>query len=131
MWGKGLLEGTQTQLRYLPVSHSDFIFSVVGEELGFVGAMALFALILLLLFRVLRAYDIADNRFGSLVCAGVVSMIGFQAVANLGGNVGLIPVVGIPLPLVSYGGSALITQMAAFGMVQGTLLRRRLYRFEV
>lgn len=130
MWGKGLLEGTQTQLRYLPVSHSDFIFSVLGEELGFVGAMVLFGLIGLLLFRVLRAYDIADSRYGGLLCAGVVAMIGFQATANLAGNVGLMPVVGIPLPLVSHGGSALITQMAALGMVQGTLLRRRLYRFE-
>jgi len=131
MWGKGLFEGTQTQLRYLRVSHSDFIFSVLGEELGLVGAMALFALLLLLLLRLLRAYDIADDPFGSLLCGGVASMIAFQAIANLGANVGLTPVVGIPLPYISYGGSALVTHLAALGLVQAVLLRRRRYRFEV
>ncbi len=130
MWGKGLFEGTQTQLRFLRVSHSDFIFSVLGEELGFIGAMALFALFLVLLLRVLRAHDVADERFSSLVCAGVMAMIAFQAIANLSANVGLTPVVGIPLPFVSYGGSALITQLAGIGLVQATLVRRRLYRFE-
>ncbi len=130
MWGKGLFEGTQTQLRFLRVSHSDFIFSVLGEELGFVGAMVLFALFVLLLFRMLRAHDVANERFSSLVCAGVMSMIAFQAIANLGANVGLTPVVGIPLPFVSYGGSALISQLVGIGLVQATLVRRRLYRFE-
>ncbi|MBM2809394.1 MAG: rod shape-determining protein RodA [Chloroflexi bacterium] len=130
MFGKGLFEGTQTQLRYLRVSHSDFIFSVLGEEMGFVGALLLFALLATLLFRLLRAFDTADDRFGALLCAGAVSMIGFQAIANLGANVGLIPVVGIPLPFVSYGGSALVTQLAALGLVQATLIRRRMYQFE-
>jgi len=130
MWGKGLLEGTQTQLRYLRVSHSDFIFSVLGEELGFIGAIVLFALFLFLLFRILHSHDIANDRFSGLLCAGVGSMIAFQAVANLGANVGITPVVGIPLPFVSYGGSALVTQLAALGLVQATLIRRRRYRFE-
>ena len=130
MWGKGLLEGTQTQLRYLRVSHSDFIFSVLGEELGFIGAIALFALFLFLLFRILHAHDIANDRFSGLLCAGIGSMIAFQAIANLGANIGLTPVVGIPLPFVSYGGSALVTQLAALGLVQSTLVRRRRYRFE-
>lgn len=131
MLGKGLLEGTQTQLRFLPVSHSDFIFAVLGEELGFMGAMLLFALFLILLFRLLRNYDVAEDRFSRLICAGVVSLIAFQAIANLGANLGLTPVAGIPLPLVSYGGSALVTQLAALGLVQAHLLRRRQYRFEV
>jgi len=131
MFGKGLLEGTQTQLRYLRVSHSDFIFSVLGEELGFVGAVVLFALLLVMLFRILRAFEESNDRFGAMVCAGVASMIAFQAIANLGANIGLTPVVGIPLPLVSYGGSALVTQLAAVGLVQATLVRRRLYRFQV
>ena len=130
MWGKGLLEGSQTQLRYLRVSHSDFIFSVLGEELGFIGAMVLFALFLFLLFRILHAHDIANDRFSSLLCVGVGSMIAFQAVANLGANVGITPVVGIPLPFVSYGGSALVTQLVALGLVQATLVSRRRYRFE-
>jgi rod shape determining protein RodA len=131
MWGKGLFEGTQTQLRYLRVSHSDFIFSVLGEELGFIGAVVLFALMMILLFRILRAFEESNERFGAMLCAGVGSMIAFQAVANLGANVGLTPVVGIPLPLVSYGGSALVTQLAALGLVQATLVRRRMYHFQV
>jgi len=131
LWGKGLLAGTQTQLRYLRVSHSDFIFSVLGEELGFVGALVLFALFIIILFRVLRAYEMADGGFQRLICAGVVAMIAFPTVCNLCANVGLLPVAGIPLPLVSYGGSALITYLAALGLVHATLVRRRLYRFEV
>jgi len=130
MFGKGLLEGTQTQLRYLRVSQSDFIFSVLGEELGFIGALVLFAIFLILLFRILHAYDVTNDRFHRLLCAGVASMIAFQVITNVGSNVALTPVVGIPLPLVSYGGSALITQLAALGLVQGGLLRQRRYRFE-
>jgi rod shape determining protein RodA len=125
MWGKGLMEGTQTQLRYLRLSHSDFIFSVLGEELGFIGAMALLGLFLFLLFRILRAYDTGDGRFASLMCAGVGSLIAFQMVANIGGNVGVSPAVGIPLPFISHGGSALVTQFAALGLVQAGLLHRR------
>ena len=125
MWGKGLMEGTQTQLRYLRLSHSDFIFSVLGEELGFIGAMVLLSLFLFLLFRILRAYDTGDGRFASLMCAGVGSLIAFQMVANIGGNVGLSPAVGIPLPFISHGGSALVTQFAALGLVQAGLVHRR------
>lgn len=125
MWGKGLLEGTQTQLRYLRLSHSDFIFAVLGEELGFVGAVALLFLFLMLLFRILRAHEIADDRFAGLVCAGVACMITFQILTNIAGNIGLTPAVGIPLPLVSYGGSALVSQLAALGLVQGSLIARR------
>jgi rod shape determining protein RodA len=131
MFGKGLFEGSQTQLRYLRVSHSDFIFSVLGEELGFIGAVLLFAILLVLLFRVLRAFDAAEDQFSALLCGGVACMVAFQALANLGANVGLTPVVGIPLPFVSYGGSALVSHLAALGLVQATLLRRRRYRFEV
>jgi rod shape determining protein RodA len=130
MWGKGLFEGTQTQLRYLRVSHSDFIFSVLGEELGFIGAMGLFALLIAMLFRILRAYESVEDRFAALMCAGVAWMIAFPAVANISANVGLTPVVGIPLPFVSYGGSALVTYLVALGLVQGALMRRRFYRFE-
>lgn len=131
MWGKGLFEGTQTQLRYLRLSHSDFIFSVLGEELGFIGAIALLGLFLILLFRILRAYDMGDGPFARLVCAGVASFMAFQMFANIGGNVGLTPVVGIPLPFISHGGSALITQFTALGIVQAALVHRRPYRFEV
>ncbi|MBI4213772.1 MAG: rod shape-determining protein RodA [Chloroflexi bacterium] len=131
LWGKGLFEGTQTQLRYLRLSHSDFIFSVLGEELGFVGAMAVLLLFLFLLFRVLRAGDTGDGQFASLLCGGIASLIAFQTVANVGGNIGLTPVVGIPLPFLSHGGSSLITQFSALGLVQAALVHRRPYRFEV
>jgi rod shape determining protein RodA len=130
MLGRGLFEGSQTQLRYLRVSHSDFIFSVLGEELGFIGAIGLFALFIVLLFRILRAYDGLEDRFTALLCAGVAWMIAFPAIANIGANVGLTPVVGIPLPFVSYGGSALLSYLAGLGLVQGALMRRRFYRFE-
>jgi rod shape determining protein RodA len=131
MWGTGLFEGTQTQLRYLRLSHSDFIFSVLGEELGFVGAVAALLIFLFLLFRILRAYDTSEGRFASLICGGVASMVAFQVLANVGGNVGVSPVVGIPLPFISHGGSALVTQFAAVGLVQAGLAHRRPYRFEV
>ncbi len=125
LWGKGLFEGTQTQLRYLRLSHSDFIFSVLGEELGFAGAMVLFGLFLFLLMRIIRAYDIGESRFASLVCAGVGSLISFQMVANIGGNVGLSPAVGIPLPFISHGGSALVSHFAALGLVQAAVVHRK------
>lgn len=125
MWGKGLMEGSQTQLRYLRLSHSDFIFSVLGEELGFVGAMMLVGLFIVLLFRILRAYDTGSGRFASLMCGGVGSLMAFQMVANIGGNVGLSPAVGIPLPFISHGGSALVTQFSALGLVQAGLVHRR------
>lgn len=131
MWGKGLFEGSQTQLRYLRLSHSDFVFSVFGEELGFVGAAGLLVLFLFLLFRILRAYDTSEGRFASLICAGVASMIAFGVLANVGGNIGVSPAVGIPLPFISHGGSALVSQFAALGLVQAGLVHRRPYRFEV
>lgn len=131
MWGKGLFEGTQTQLRYLRVSHSDFIFSVLGEELGFVGALVLFALFLVLLLRVLRSYELASDRYTALLCGGVACTIAFQVIANVGSNIGLLPVAGIALPLVSSGGSALVTHLAALGLVEAGLVRRRIFRFEV
>lgn len=130
MRGKGLLAGSQTQLRYLRVSQSDFIFSVLGEELGFVGAVGLFGLLIVLLFRILHAFELADQPFTSLLCAGVVSMLAFQSIANIAANLGLTPVVGIPLPFVSHGGSALITQLGSLGLVLATLVRRRRYQFE-
>lgn len=131
MWGKGLFEGTQTQLRYLRVSHSDFIFSVLGEELGFVGALVLFTLLLVLLLRVLRAYEISTDRSTALLCGGVACMVAFQVIGNVGSNIGLLPVAGIPLPFVSYGGSALVSHLAALGLVEAGLVRRRIFRFEV
>ncbi len=126
--GRGLLNGSQTQLRYLRVAHSDFIFAVLAEELGLVGVLGLFALYLALLFGILRIGERARDPFGRLAAAGVVAMLGFQAVVNIGANLTLLPVAGIPLPFISSGGSALITNLAALGVVQSILVYRLHFR---
>jgi rod shape determining protein RodA len=129
MFGRGWLEGTQTQLDYLRVKQSDFIFSVLAEELGFAGAALLFGLFVLLLFRVVRAADKARDDFGRLAAFGVGCMLLYQTVVNLGANLTLLPVTGVPLPLVSFGGSSMLTFFIAFGIVQSILLRRTRYRY--
>jgi rod shape determining protein RodA len=129
LFGRGLMNGTQTQLRYLRVAHSDFIFSVLAEELGLIGVLALFALLLALMVCVLRVAERARDGFGRLAATGVVAMLGFQAVVNVGANLTVLPVVGIPLPFISSGGSALITNLAALGIVQSILIYRLKFRY--
>jgi rod shape determining protein RodA len=126
--GKGLTNGEQTQLSFLRVPTSDFIFSVLGEELGFVGAMALFALLILLLMRGIRAAQIASDTQGQLIAAGIVVMIMSQAFINIAVNVSLFPVTGIPLPFVSQGGSSLVAMFTAIGILQSIVIRHRIYR---
>jgi rod shape determining protein RodA len=127
--GRGYLEGTQTQLDYLRIKHSDFIFSALAEELGFVGATVLFAIFILLLWRVTRAADRSRDDFGRFVAFGIAAMLLFQAVANLGANLTLLPVTGIPLPFISYGRTSLLTNLAGLGIVQSILLYRLKYRY--
>ena len=118
MWGRGLFQGTQTQLSFIPEQHTDFIFSAVGEELGFIGAMfLLFGFWLICLRLVLIAQSSKDN-FGSLLAIGVLSMIVFQAIVNICMTIGLAPITGIPLPFLSYGRSALLTNFMAIGLVE-------------
>ena len=124
-WGKGFTQGTQTQLDYLRTQTTDYIFSVGAEELGFIGAMALFGLFMLLLFRCLRVAGVADDAFGRLIAVGVASFILFQVFVNIGVNIRLLPVTGVPLPLVSQGGSSLVTIMGALGILQSVLGHRR------
>ena len=123
--GKGLGEGTQTQLDYLRTQSTDYIFSVLGEELGFLGAMILFAMFTLLLFRGLRAAAISQDMFGRLIAVGIVIFILFQAFINIGVNVRLFPVTGIPLPFLSAGGSSLITLFIAIGLLESVVLRHK------
>ena len=123
--GKGLTHGTQTQLDYLRTQTTDYIFSVLGEELGFVGAMLLFALFALLLMRGLRAAAISQDSFGQLIAVGVVIFILFQAFINVGVNIRLFPVTGIPLPFISAGGSSLITVFIAIGLLESVVVRYR------
>jgi rod shape determining protein RodA len=127
--GKGFLHGTQSQLYFLRVRHTDYVFSVLCEELGFVGGLALLILLLLLFWRILRAARLARDSFGRLICAGVVSMIFFQATINIAVNVGLLPVTGLTLPLVSYGGSSLWATLLALGLVEGVLMRHKRLEF--
>jgi rod shape determining protein RodA len=125
LFGKGFTHGTQTQLRYLRTSSTDYIFSVGAEELGFVGAMVLFLLFILLLFRCLRVASHAEDSFGRLIAIGVMTFILFQVFVNIGVNIRLLPVTGVPLPFVSQGGSSLITLLASLGILQSILGHRR------
>lgn len=117
-WGQGLNQGTQTQLNFIPEQHTDFIFSAIGEELGFVGCMCLLLVFWLLCLRLVILARTAKDNFGSLLAIGVLSMIVFQVIVNIGMTIGLAPVTGIPLPWVSYGRSALLTNFLALGIVE-------------
>lgn len=125
LFGKGLFAGTQSVLRFIPEQHTDFIFSVIGEELGLLGSMVLLGLYLIWLWRALGIAAGARDRLGALVATGIVAMVMFHVVINVGMTVGLMPVTGIPLPLVSYGGSSLLTTLAATGMLLSIRLRWR------
>jgi len=129
LWGKGLGQGTQSQLRYLPVRHTDFIFAVTAEELGFAGVMLLFVLYLVLFLRLLRIILIAPDTFGRLLATGTLAMILFQVVVNIGMNLGLLPVAGLPLPFISYGPAALLTAMVGIGLAENVAMRHRKLTF--
>lgn len=116
-FGRGLHHGTQTQLNFVPEHSRDFIFTVVAEELGFIGAVALVVLYAGLLFGGIQAMLAARDKFGFLLAAGIVGMFAFHIVVNVGMTIGIMPITGIPLPFVSYGGSAIITNFAAIGML--------------
>ncbi|HEY3295896.1 MAG TPA: rod shape-determining protein RodA [bacterium] len=123
--GKGFLNGTQTQLKFLPEGHTDFIFSAWGEEFGFVGTIAVTALFFIIFYRGLRLASRCHNPFYSLVAAGIVGMMAAQALTNLLMTVGLLPVTGVPLPFISYGGSSLLTWMTLSGLLLGISFRWR------
>jgi rod shape determining protein RodA len=122
--GKGLMGGTQSQLNFLPEGHTDFIFSVFAEEWGFIGIFVLLVLFgLLLLWGVDVAFKAKDS-LGTFLAAGIVGMIGFNVIVNIGMTLGMVPVVGVPLPLMSYGGTAMVTTMAALGLLMNVKIRR-------
>lgn len=117
LFGKGLFEGTQSQLNFLPENHTDFIFAVVGEELGFVGAAGLLLLYLLVLWRGMVIARDASDVFGRLLAVGITSMLAFHVLVNVGMTTGIMPVTGIPLPLMSYGISSLTTNILAIAIL--------------
>ncbi len=124
MTGKGFKQGTQGQLRFLPVAHNDFIFSVLAEEQGFAGVLAALGLYLFVILRTLEAARLAKDRLGSYLVLGVLASFTFQVVYNITMSAGLAPVKGLTLPLMSYGGSSMIATLAAFGLVLNVRMRR-------
>jgi rod shape determining protein RodA len=124
MFGRGYLDGSQTNLDFVPEQHTDFVFTVVGEELGFTGAMFLLLLFGVLLWRAFRIASMAIDPFGRYLAVGIAVMIAFQLFVNVGMTLGIMPITGIPLPLISYGGSALITNLTAVGLLLNVHMRR-------
>ena len=122
--GLGYLNGTQTNLDFVPAQHTDFIFTVVGEEFGFVGSLALLVIYALVLWRAFRTAMIAKDAFGTYVAAGIGSMFALQIFINIGMNIGIMPITGIPLPFVSYGGSSLLINAACIGLLLNVHMRR-------
>ncbi|MHB0879145.1 MAG: FtsW/RodA/SpoVE family cell cycle protein [Anaerolineae bacterium] len=123
IWGKGYGAGTQSQLHFLRVRHSDFLFSVIGEELGFVGTMVVIGLLGFIIYRLIRIGLRSSDGAGTVIACGVATLIAFQSVVNIGMNAGLLPVTGLPLPFISHGGSALLAQLAGIGLAQSVALR--------
>ncbi len=123
--GRGSSGATQTKLDFIPEHHTDFVFSVVGEEFGFVGAAIVLSLYALLIWRGLRILTMAKNLYGSLVAGGIVVMLMFQVFVNVGMTVGIMPITGVPLPLMSYGGSSVIVTLLAIGLLQSILVQAR------
>jgi rod shape determining protein RodA len=123
LFGQGLFDGSQTRSNFVPEQHTDFIFTVAGEELGLVGAGAIIALFAVILWRALRIASRTDDVFGRVAAAGIACWFGFQAFQNIGMCLGIMPVTGVPLPFVSYGGSSMFASLLAIGLLQNIHLR--------
>jgi rod shape determining protein RodA len=124
-FGQGYGSGSQVQLRFLKVRHSDFIFSALSEEFGFIGAIVVIATLAFIIARCLRAARLSSDTYGALIAYGAATLISFQTIVNIGMNLNLLPVTGLTLPFVSYGGSSLITLFIAIGLVESVLLRHK------
>ncbi len=125
LWGKGFLAGTQTQLRFIPAQWTDFIFCVIAEELGFIGASLMIALYLIMILRLIGIIFSITNKFVQLTLGGFVSLMFVHVVINVGMTIGLIPVIGVPLPFVSYGGSSLLGNMIMIGLALNFFRNKR------
>ncbi len=124
-WGRGLGHGPQSQLNFLPEQHTDFIFASIGEEWGFAGLIIVFILYFLLFFRIIKIAIRAENNFARLFCVGTAIVLAFQTFVNIGMNLGVLPITGIPLPFISYGGSNLLINFVALGIIQSIAIREK------
>jgi rod shape determining protein RodA len=123
--GRGQEGATQTKLNFIPEHHTDFIFSVVGEQFGFAGGALILALYALLIWRALRILTMAKNLYGALIVGGITAMLMFQVFVNVGMTIGIMPITGVPLPLMSYGGSSVIVTFMAIGLLQSVHAQAR------
>ena len=130
LFGRGIGQGTQSQLQFLPVAYSDFIFAGIAEATGFIGSIFLIITIVALILLCLKTALLADDKFGELFCLGMATLFSFQMFVNIGGNLGLLPVTGIPLPLVSFGGTGIISYLLGLGVVQSIYLRKKSLSFQ-
>ncbi len=128
-WGKGLYQGTQTRLNFLPEQKNDFIFSVVGEEFGFIGSLSLLVLFYILVYRGIRIAMNSKDVLGTLLATGIVSMIVFHLLVNIGMTAGIMPITGIPLPFFSYGGSSMLANLIGVGILLNVYIRRQALTF--
>lgn len=128
-FGKGFAKGTQSQLHFLRVRHTDFIFSVLAEELGFVGALLLLALLGFLLWRIVRAAAVARDHFGELLAVGMATLIFVQSTVNIAMNMALLPTTGVPLPFISFGNNALLMLLLGIGLVESVAIRHKKLEF--
>ncbi len=128
--GRGWAHGSQNQLHFLRVRHTDFIYSVISEELGWIGGVAVLLLLMFVVWRLLRIADMAPDHFGRLLAVGVGALVFFQVVVNVGMNLSLVPVTGLTLPFISYGGSSLVSMLFAIGLAQSVYIRHRKMEFQ-
>jgi rod shape determining protein RodA len=122
--GRGYLEGTQSHYRFLPEQSTDFIFSIFSEETGFIGGVVVFALFLIISLRLLSTMKITADPFAKYVCAGLAGMFSFHFIVNVGMTMGIMPITGIPLIFMSYGGSSILTSMTGIGLALSIFIRR-------
>lgn len=128
--GRGWAHGSQNQLHFLRVRHTDFIFSVISEELGWLGSILVLLLLFFVMWRLLRIADTAQDHFGRMIAVGVAALVFFQVLVNVGMNLNLVPVTGLTLPFISYGGSSLVSMLFAIGLAQSVAMRRRKIEFQ-
>jgi len=127
IFGKGLFSGTQSQLGFIPARHTDFIFSLIAEEMGFIFSLAVIGLYILLLWRIINVVKVSSDKYGALIAVGVLAMFSFYVIINIGMTLRLMPVTGLPLPFLSYGGSSIVSSIMAIGILLSIYVRRYVY----